>query len=682
MLTALGTAGWAATNTIEVFDFDFGTAPSTHIDPTINVGDTVEWQWVSASMQHSTTAAGGQSESWDSGLHSQGFTFTHTFQNSGTFAYFCTLHGFDLGGGNVVGMSGFIHVVSAAPVADFTANPTNGPAPLMVVFTDASSGTITNRLWNFGDGGTSALQNPSHTFNTAGVFNVSLSVFGPGGSNSTARSITVTDVAPVAGFTANPTNGPAPLMAVFTDASSGTITNRLWNFGDTATSGGTSPTHTYTTAGVFTVTLNVFGPGGMDTLTRPGLITVTNAPPVAGFTANPTNGPASLTVNFTDTSTGTITNRLWDFGDGVTSTASNPSHTYTNAGMFSVSLTVDGLGGSDTASGLITVTSVAPTADLAVFKLDSPDPVLVDSNLTYSVAVTNLGPDTATSVTLTDALPASVTFAAASYGCTNVGGLITCDLGALNASEATNVTIIVVPTLTGSITNLASASAAEVDLNSTNNVASAVTTVILPSMDDDGDGVPNGLDNCPTVFNPDQADTDGDGVGDACEHDLALIEIKAPKRINLKGVEASLTKFVKVTIQNRSPHDENITRFDSLVTLVAESLSNVCPNATVVLHQGPPNNAKTLKPKQKLTVFFDVTYGCANDPMEGPGHEDYEYYATVHHEAIDGQPDSHSADDVCPHDALGGVFKDKGCGSNKPDGTLGGDVLTDVAMEM
>jgi PKD repeat protein len=68
----------------------------------------------------------------------------------------------------------------------------------------------------------------------------------------------------------------------------------------------------------------------------------------AGFTADLTSGPVPLTVNFTDQSTGDITSWSWDFGDGATSTEQNPSHTYTDAGTYTVSLAVTGPCGSDT----------------------------------------------------------------------------------------------------------------------------------------------------------------------------------------------------------------------------------------------------------------------------------------------------------------------------------------------
>jgi hypothetical protein len=70
-------------------------------------------------------------------------------------------------------------------------------------------------------------------------------------------------------------------------------------------------------------------------------------PPAAAFTASPRAGKASFTVNFTDTSTGIITDWFWNFGDGSTSYAQNPVHIYSNPGTYTVVLTVAGTGGSD-----------------------------------------------------------------------------------------------------------------------------------------------------------------------------------------------------------------------------------------------------------------------------------------------------------------------------------------------
>jgi uncharacterized repeat protein (TIGR01451 family) len=126
----------------------------------------------------------------------------------------------------------------------------------------------------------------------------------------------------------------------------------------------------------------------------------------------------------------------------------------------------------------VAVTTVNPAhADLAVSKTDSPDPVGAGSNLTYTVTVTNIGPNTATSVMLADTLPTSVTFVSASSGCSELEGVVTCDLGTLNSHTKTNVTIVVTTTTSGSITNIAEVSSAVLDLVTNNNTAVAVTTV-------------------------------------------------------------------------------------------------------------------------------------------------------------------------------------------------------------
>ena len=78
-------------------------------------------------------------------------------------------------------------------------------------------------------------------------------------------------------------------------------------------------------------------------------------PPVAGFTADPNTGPAPLTVQFTDTSTGVIDSWSWNFGDGNNSMAQSPSHTFTDPGTYTVTLTVANSGGSNSTSREIVV---------------------------------------------------------------------------------------------------------------------------------------------------------------------------------------------------------------------------------------------------------------------------------------------------------------------------------------
>lgn len=85
-----------------------------------------------------------------------------------------------------------------APVAAFTATPSSGQAPLSVLFSDGSTGQISSRLWNFGDGTTIAAQSPTHVFGAAGSYNVALTVAGPGGSRTATHPVTVT-AAPTGG---------------------------------------------------------------------------------------------------------------------------------------------------------------------------------------------------------------------------------------------------------------------------------------------------------------------------------------------------------------------------------------------------------------------------------------------------------------------------------------------------
>jgi uncharacterized repeat protein (TIGR01451 family) len=119
----------------------------------------------------------------------------------------------------------------------------------------------------------------------------------------------------------------------------------------------------------------------------------------------------------------------------------------------------------------------ASGADLSVTKTDSPDPVLVGGTLTYTVTVSNNGPDPATGVVLTDTLPPSVTFGSATSPCTQASGTVTCNLGSLASAAATIVTIVGTPTAIGTVTNNASVTANEPDPNPGNNAALAVTTV-------------------------------------------------------------------------------------------------------------------------------------------------------------------------------------------------------------
>ena len=261
-----------------------------------------------------------------------------------------------------------------APTADFVGSPTSGTAPLTVNFTDQSTGSIDSWSWDFGDGGSSTAQNPSHTYSAAGTYTVSLTVTGPGGSDTNTKTdyITVNAcIAPTAAFSGSPTSGDAPLTVSFTDESTGSPTSWSWDFGDGGTSTAQNPSHTYSAAGTYTVTLTATNSCGSDDAVRTDYITVNACvAPTAAFSGSPTSGNAPLTVSFTDESTGSPTSWSWDFGDGGTSTAQNPSHTYSAAGTYTVTLTATNSCGSDQAVRTDYITVTEPSGQWYVITYD------------------------------------------------------------------------------------------------------------------------------------------------------------------------------------------------------------------------------------------------------------------------------------------------------------------------
>ncbi len=174
--------------------------------------------------------------------------------------------------------------------------------------------------------------------------------------------------APTAAFTASPSSGTAPLTVQFTDTSAGSPTSWSWDFGDGGTSTSRNPSHTFA-AGTFSVTLRATNDGGSTSAARTISVSAAATRPTAAFTASPSSGTAPLTVQFTDTSTGSPTSWSWSFGDGETSTSRNPSHIYTSGATFTATLTATNAAGSSSVSKAITVST--PTDTTATFRPDA-----------------------------------------------------------------------------------------------------------------------------------------------------------------------------------------------------------------------------------------------------------------------------------------------------------------------
>ncbi len=265
------------------------------------------------------------------------------------------------------------------PAADFSANVTSGVAPLEVAFTDRSSGVVTTRSWDFGDG-TTAWSNETltvpHTYTFPGTFTVSLKAANPDAQATATKTgyiqVNPSGWPPAAWFTASPMSGYGPLAVRFTDRSKGTPTAWHWDFGDGNTSSEQNPTHTYAIPGIYPPTLTVFNYGGSTvyssfvwvrtkpvfptfnptpTITpKPTIPPIPGFPPIAFFAMNRSIGPAPLTVQFNDMSFRGPATWQWDFGDGSTSIERDPAHTFANPGIYPVSLTVTNANGRSTTS--------------------------------------------------------------------------------------------------------------------------------------------------------------------------------------------------------------------------------------------------------------------------------------------------------------------------------------------
>jgi gliding motility-associated-like protein len=255
--------------------------------------------------------------------------------------------------------------VHAAPAIDFTTSAIVGCFPLKVDFTDkstAGSGTVATYLWDFGDGGVSTLQHPSHTYNAAGDYNISLHVTNSHGCSAgiTRQNAISIHTGVKAGFTTGIGSCQAPASIPFTNTSTGTGTLTYnWDFGDGAQSTAIHPSHTYALPGQYTVRLTTNNNTGCsNTFTQTIQVGAT-----AGFTA-PAISCINENVLFTNTAAPAPVSVAWNFGDGATSTDPSPSHTYTAIGNYTITQVTTFANCQDTKTGTIQIIA-RPTVDFS-----------------------------------------------------------------------------------------------------------------------------------------------------------------------------------------------------------------------------------------------------------------------------------------------------------------------------
>jgi PKD repeat protein len=263
----------------------------------------------------------------------------HTYTTGGTFNVILMAAG--AGGSNSINKS--VTIKYPIPGANFTFTGNSSTAPCTVTFSNASTNS-TSFSWNFGDNSpTSTEQNPQHIYTAGGTYSVQLTAIGEGGSNSVTKSVIIQYPIPVADFLFSGNNSPAPCTVSFTNSSTNATTYD-WNFGDGGTSTEANPQYTFAAGGVYNIQLTAISPGGNNSITKSVIIQY--AIPTANFTFSGDDNPAPCTVTFTNYSSN-ATSYIWNFGDGGSSTATNPQHTYTTEGTYIVQLTATGPGGNN-----------------------------------------------------------------------------------------------------------------------------------------------------------------------------------------------------------------------------------------------------------------------------------------------------------------------------------------------
>ena len=242
--------------------------------------------------------------------------------------------------------------VIARAKASFSADKTaTCQAPLTVQFSNLSAGGVAYK-WLFGDNDSSTLQNPSHTYLQNGLYTVMLIVTNSSGCTDTVSQKNFINISPAEiQLLGLPVSGCAPLSfsPSYTVKSAVPVTDYQWNFGDgSAVVLGANPTHLYNQPGIYSMSLKYTTADGCSgTIQYPDAVRA-GQKPSAAFSAAPVNTCASVPVLFYDNSAGKVTGWMWNFGDGITDTARNPSHFYNDTGYFNIKLIVTNNGCSDT----------------------------------------------------------------------------------------------------------------------------------------------------------------------------------------------------------------------------------------------------------------------------------------------------------------------------------------------
>ncbi len=333
---------------------------------------------------NTSTPMSGSTFSWNLGLGgmpSTGTDASSSYITPGTYTITLTATN-----GSVTSTHSVTVTVYPSPIVSFTASATNVCPGTTITFTNTSTAGVPGPMvctWNFGDGFSGTGSPITHTYNTPGTYNLTLSVM-----NGDSCTAAITMVAYVTVYTPSVPDFSAtpsyfchpPGHAVFTDLSTGTAPfSCVWRFGDGGGSSLTGPSHDYMATGSYTVTLVITdGHGCTDSITRSAYITVADIH--ASFT-----GPDTVCVNtmvsFTNTSSPHLYSS-WTFGDGGTWSSDPGLHSYTLPGIYPVRLIISDGSCNDTFTRSIVVLP-GPAASFTIAPLHPCPP---PATLTFTPA--------------------------------------------------------------------------------------------------------------------------------------------------------------------------------------------------------------------------------------------------------------------------------------------------------
>ena len=410
-----------------------------------------------AAVTFTGTASGGTSPFTFAWTFGDGGTSTsqspsHTYTTAGTYTASLTVS--DSAGHTATASASSVNI-SPALSATAGGTPTSGVAPLTVTFTGTPAGGRTpyTYAWTFGDGGTSALQSPSHSYATAGIYSAGLTVTDANGATATATTITTSVSGPLAATAAaSPAAGDAPFSTTLSGAATGGKTpyTFAWDLGDGATSTLQSPGHTYSAAGTYTATLTVRD-SSAQTSTATARVVVSPSL-AASASATPTGGDAPLAVAFTGASTGGLApfSYTWTFGDGTTSASLSPGHTYSAAGTYAAGFSV-----TDANRVKVSATAITIVVQPHLNVTDSGLPTAGEAPLTVAFTTTPTGGTLGYSYAWTFGDGGTSTSQNPSHTYTTVGTFaarltVTDAIGATATATALTITVNPPPTATAS----------------------------------------------------------------------------------------------------------------------------------------------------------------------------------------------------------------------------------------